>query len=265
VCAIGPIIRNASFLYNLSTRVLGHTLPDSVIRVSFQHFCGGETEGDLVPVMERLSTNGVGAILDYAAEADVDFCSAPRGDHADHPETLSEVACDANATIVLTAIDAAASVAEGNPNSKVPFAACKMTGIGKPELLERISTVLVSLRESFTKLDADGNGRLTAAQFVDGLDKAGTTLEESELEKIFADLDLDADGELYYYDWLARLDPSDASTNAIFTGSFTPLDEPGNTIAYPSHLSPQQSSLQVASLPACLVFRALQERSDEML
>ena len=266
VCAIAPVVRNASFLYKLSTRVLGHTLPDSVIRASFfKHFCGGETEGDLVPVMERLSANGVGAILDYAAEADVDEGSAPRGDHSEHPETLSEMACDANAAIVLTAIDAASSVAERNPNSKVPFAACKMTGIGKPELLERISTVLVSLRGSFNELDTDGNGRLTAAEFVDGLFKAGTTLEASELAKIFADLDLDADGELDYYDWLARLDPSDASTNAIFTGSFTPLDEPGNTTPSPTHVALQRFSVQVASLRACPVFCALQERSDVLL
>jgi len=230
VCAIPPVVQNASFLYKLATRVMGHALPDSVIRASFfKHFCGGETERDLVPVMERLSAHGVGAILDYAAEADVDEGSAPRGDHADHPETLSEAACDANAAIVLTAIDAAAAVAEGNPNSKLPFAACKMTGIGKPELLERISTVLVSLRDSFNELDTDGNGRLTAAEFVDGLFKAGTALAAPELAKIFAELDLDADGELDYYDWLARLDPSDASTHAIFTGSFTPLDEPAYT------------------------------------
>ena len=123
---------------------------------------------------------------------------------------------------------------QGNPNSKLPFAACKMTGIGNPELLERISTVLVSLRDSFNELDSNGNGKLTAAQFVDGLFKAGTTPAAPELAKIFAELDLDDDGELDYYDWMARLDPSDASTRAIFTGSFTPpgLDEPGNTSPY---------------------------------
>ena len=116
VCAISPVVQNASFLYKLATRVMGHSLPDSVIRASFfKHFCGGETERDLVPVMERLSAHGVGAILDYAAEADLDEGTAPRGDHADHPETLSEAACNANAAIILTAIDAAAAVAEVHP------------------------------------------------------------------------------------------------------------------------------------------------------
>lgn len=231
VCSIGPVVRNASFLYKLSTKIMGNTVPDSVIRASFfQHFCGGEQEADLVPVMQRLSANGVGAILDYAAEADVEEGNAPRGDHADHPETLSEAACDANAAIVITAIDAAAAVAEGNVDSKAPFAACKMTGIGRPELLERISTILLSLRESFTRLDEEGNGKLTAAQFVDGLYKAGSTLEASQLSKIFDDLDMDHDGELDYLEWIARLDPSDAAAKAIFTGSFTPMDEPAFTV-----------------------------------
>ena len=56
---MAPIVRNASFMYKAATRVLGQTLPDTVIRASFfKHFCGGENESDLVPVMQRLSANG---------------------------------------------------------------------------------------------------------------------------------------------------------------------------------------------------------------
>ena len=110
VCAVPPLVQNASILYKAATRALGQQLPDTVIRASFfRHFCGGESESDLMPVMKRLGDNGVGAILDYAAEADVD--SAPRGDHAAQPGYAGEADCDDNAAIVVSSIDAAAAAA----------------------------------------------------------------------------------------------------------------------------------------------------------
>lgn len=147
VCAVRPIVANASRMYRLATQTVGHGLPDSVIRASFfKHFCGGENERDLMPVMERLGRNGVGAILDYAAEADVD--APPGGDHAEHPDC--EAACDANAEIVMASIDAAAVAAARSRQE--PFAACKFTGIGQPELLERLSTLI----QSSARLGAEG-------------------------------------------------------------------------------------------------------------
>ena len=142
VCAIRPVVANASLMYKMATICMGHGLPHWVIRASFfRHFCGGESEHDLIPVMERLGACGIGAILDYAAEADVD--SAPQGDHAYCPDLLGESACDANTEIVLASIDAAAAAAERG--GQEPFAACKFTGIGQPELLERVSAILTSL------------------------------------------------------------------------------------------------------------------------
>ena len=37
----------------------------------FNHFCAGEDEVSIVPTINYLQNNGIGAILDYAAEADV--------------------------------------------------------------------------------------------------------------------------------------------------------------------------------------------------
>ena len=173
VCAVRPIVANANSLYRLATQVMGNGLPDSVIRASFfKHFCGGETECELMPVMDRLDRNGVGAILDYAAEADVD--NAPQADHAEHSDHLSEAVCNANAKIVMASIDAAAAARGGQE----PFAACKFTGIGQPELLERVSTLLSSLKVPSACLDEDTNGKLSAAEFEDGLEFERLTKEE---------------------------------------------------------------------------------------
>jgi len=217
VCAVRPLVANASRLYRMATQTMGHGLPDSVIRASFfKHFCGGESERDLMPVMDRLHGRGVGAILDYAAEADVD--AAPS-----HPDYLGEGVCDANADIVLASIEAAAAAAErGGPE---PFAACKFTGIGQPELLERVSTILTSLKASFSQMDTNGNGRLTVGEFVDGLLRAGSPLNAQQLAKLFEGLDLDEDGMVDYADWVEGLCPSEP----IFTESFSPMEEPAFT------------------------------------
>ena len=37
----------------------------------FGHFCAGETAEELLPVVDKLRNNGIGSILDYAAESDI--------------------------------------------------------------------------------------------------------------------------------------------------------------------------------------------------
>jgi len=177
VCGVRPIVANANRLYRLATQIMGHNLPDSVIRASFfKHFCGGETEREVMPVMDRLGRNGVGAILDYAAEGDVDTSS--RADRTEHSNHLSEALCDANAKIVMASIDTAAAAATRGGQEQETFAACKFTGIGQPELLERVSIILSSLKVSSAHLEEDTNGELSAAEFEDGLEFERLTKEE---------------------------------------------------------------------------------------
>jgi proline dehydrogenase len=142
VCAVPPVVANASRMYKLATVTVGHSLPDWVIRASFfKHFCGGESEHDLKPVMDKLGSCGIGAILDYAVEADVN--AAPSGDRATQLDIFNESGCDANADSLVASIDAASAAA--SQTGREPFVACKFTGIGQPQLLERVGTILSSL------------------------------------------------------------------------------------------------------------------------
>jgi len=65
-------VDNCEKLMNLSKSVFGQTLTYAIVkRTFFAHFCAGETEAEIKPVMERLHNIGIGGILDYAAESDV--------------------------------------------------------------------------------------------------------------------------------------------------------------------------------------------------
>ncbi len=68
-----------------------------VRRTFFQHFCAGVDSEDIKPRLTQLKKSGVGAILDYAAEADV--AAVPVVENA---STIAseEALCDANAKCV---------------------------------------------------------------------------------------------------------------------------------------------------------------------
>lgn len=72
VCAWTPVVRRARRLLALAEAVVGARAVTWVLRRTFfAHFCAGETQTELLPVIDRLRAAGVGAILDYAAEADL--------------------------------------------------------------------------------------------------------------------------------------------------------------------------------------------------
>ena len=48
------------------------------------------------------------------------------------------------------------------------FAAVKVTALGDPQLLERVSSAVTALRNFFHSLDSSGRGTLDRATFVSG-------------------------------------------------------------------------------------------------
>lgn len=180
------IVNNHQELLRLGQRVLGRRLFRTLMRNTFYgHFVGGESASSIQPLLQRLRSFGVKAILDYSAEEDLSeqeakeaemaSCSSqapvkedrqPSGGHlrqfqpseqfADrrHPHVmartyfyLNEAQCEKNMDIFLECIDAVAGATEGTG-----LAAIKLTALGRPQLLMQLSEVVVHTRQFFQEV-----------------------------------------------------------------------------------------------------------------
>lgn len=138
LCSIPLVVKNSRRLYDIASKVLGEKLPDFVVgKTFFSHFCGGVSTEELLPVIGKLRTNGIGAILDYAAEADVAE-GAAQGPPSDHSGL--DAACDHNAATIIAAVEASAATRTSVDDPT--FAAVKVTGLGAPELLEKVTRII---------------------------------------------------------------------------------------------------------------------------
>jgi len=77
--------------------------------------------------------------------------------------------------------------------------------------LQLTPDVIHDLREQFIKLDADGSGSITLAEFQEGM--KGHYADEHELKELFENLDEGHDGRLSYHEFLAAA----IDHNAVFT------------------------------------------------
>jgi proline dehydrogenase len=139
-CRFPSLVRNARPLLAASGRVLGAPLTSELVRATFfSQFVGGESEAELVPLVAALSAEGVGSILDYAAEADVGEAGGGAAAHA---------AADAHAAHCLRmSLSAVASAAAAGG-----FAAVKVTGLVEPELLQAVTLRMHEHRRAFRAL-----------------------------------------------------------------------------------------------------------------
>ena len=203
LCTVNSFVRNSEKLYSVAKRVLGPKLVELVVRPTFfAHFCAGEDEQSIRPTIDLLQRFGVGGILDYAAEADVDEAQGRGGDAAAAAaggqarerddrkgvfqarvyEYSAEVACDANAKIIHQAISSVHNVLpEG-------FAAVKLTALGNPLLLERVTTACTNIQRLFRSLDTNGDGLVHWPEFRDGMPTVFGPQPEERLRRVFEEL-----------------------------------------------------------------------------
>ena len=148
-------------LVALSNRLLGKTLTTAIIRPTFfAHFCAGENSAEvkhtvgflqartglrqstlplpwqrspvLTTAISWLQANGVGSILDYAAESDVQeegprsrLSEAARLAVARQYPYEGEATCDGHARNFITCVEEAAAASSGPESGARPFAAIK--------------------------------------------------------------------------------------------------------------------------------------------
>jgi proline dehydrogenase len=109
IVAAGPVLTSISLKLKLPVKPL-------IKAWVFDQFCGGEDIEECTDTVHRLSTFGVGSILDYSVEGVEDETS-----YIDNAEEIKRTILKA---------------AEGE---ELPFAVFKVTGIGRFELLEKLN------------------------------------------------------------------------------------------------------------------------------
>ena len=213
VCRNSLLVRHAESLLRASYRVLGEKTTNALLRLTyFGHFCAGEDAKSIQPTVGYLERNGIGSILDYAAESDV-VEAAPGSATATATATVTakstqggavqcrvysykdEALCDQH---VATFEQCVRAVKEVSPTG---FAAIKMTALGNPLLLQRMSEAIDELRLLFAKFDTQAQtGLVTQKQFLSVYAQVFSGGDD-EARRLFRSLDRDGDGHVDYVDW----------------------------------------------------------------
>lgn len=155
MCNISPLVKHADPLLRLSRKVVGDFITDKTLKATlFGHFCAGEDENELIAPLKELQAHGIGGILDYAAEPDMDPAAQRTSQSVyNQPNRMydyeSESVCDEHVEVFRSCIRSVHKVAPDG------FAAVKVTALGNPKLLERMSQAVVEAENLFTKLDVN--------------------------------------------------------------------------------------------------------------
>ena len=109
-----PLVKIGTAVTNFALKV--HLPVEGLIRATvFDHFCGGTTEEDCLPVVDKMFTKGVSSVLDYSVEA--------KEDESEFDKALQ---------MTLKTIEFA------REKQAIPFAVFKPTGFGRFELYEKL-------------------------------------------------------------------------------------------------------------------------------
>lgn len=183
LCSSELLVKNNERLMRLTRAFLGKRAFEWIMRSTFYgQFVAGQDEQEIVPVIKHLSSFGVKTILDYSAEEDVpeeEVCEDVRQDvekNRDEFDFLAQVGagsplrryqqspdfadrrkylpvartyfykgeshCERNLEIFFKAIEAVAQTT-GNTG----FAAIKLTALGRPRLLVKLSKIIDYMRQ----------------------------------------------------------------------------------------------------------------------
>lgn len=118
---------------------------------------------------------------------------------------LGEAECDRRMKVFLDCIEAASEQENG-------FLAIKMTALGKPQLLERWSSLLLATKTLFKTFDKNADGQLDWEEFQQTLPALGLSITDEEAKMLFSFFDPDSKGVVDYVDWTERLNISDLET-----------------------------------------------------
>lgn len=163
------------------------------------------------PVIDRLQENNIGPILDYAAESDSDgiisgdseglTTQPPFNQPARIYDYKSEKECDSHVEVFKNCIR---SVRDVSPHG---FAALKVTALGNPVLLERMSTIIVEVKKFFASMDENKSGFISREDFLRCYDRHFHREDQEALDETLDFLDPSNEGMIDYISFAKMLTP----------------------------------------------------------
>ena len=143
LCGIKMLMENNQTMMKVGKMILGDKIFGKLMKLTFYgHFVGGENEEDLEPLIKEMKELGVDSIMDYSVEEDIDRVKGVMGNGSHKKNECREFfyqgeeACDKNTEMFLKSIDMVADSTDGGG-----FSALKMTALGRPEILLRMSEI----------------------------------------------------------------------------------------------------------------------------
>jgi proline dehydrogenase len=223
LCQIRPLVKHSEKLLRLLRYVTGDRFTDEILKATlFGHFCAGESGNDIQPAIAKLNKSGIGSILDYAAEDDDNSAHAASGARTtnlilqqNHPNARmydyeSEAQCDRHLETFQQCIQSVSEL------QKDGFAAIKVTALGNPKLLARMSRSIVEAQNLFAKFDLNGDGFISDDEFARGLSLFFDDLDNIEQwrQRVLQLMPVDITprenlGKVDYITWSMLLAPSD--------------------------------------------------------
>jgi proline dehydrogenase len=238
LCRVRPLVYVARPLLKTSRRIVGDRITDKALELTlFGHFCAGVDEEDMQPTIRRLEEAGIGSILDFAAEGDDDddddasstssvtsSTGTPGHEIAMDNEMAmdivqdeeyapkvrvynydTEAQCDRHVDTFKKCINDVAKLSSDG------FAAVKVTALGNPLLLEKMSRGIFEAQQLFRKFDRNGNGFISRDEFEQAYKlyfKDEYTLLKDMMQEDLLFRNADS-GDVDYISWSMLLSPKD--------------------------------------------------------
>jgi proline dehydrogenase len=215
LCQFPFFVHHGEKLLEYMRKGLGDTLTDGLVKNTFfRQFCGGETSSEVQRTIQELKKSNMNVILDYAAEN----ATAPDEDVSSYESTEGifnqparqyiyedETACDEHMNTFLECIRTASEV------SSTGFVAVKVTALGDPRLLRRISLAIREATGIFQEIDSDNDGIISTSDFIRNY-RHNFTDADLKMASLLNILDPNNCGEIPFEMW-----------RRIFTPSYLPL------------------------------------------
>lgn len=237
LCQIPILVKHAEGLLSISRKVVGDTATDWILKKTlFGHFCAGEDEKRIQPAIQALEQAGIGSILDFAAEDDGTSSSTtkktPPADQTRAQAIADEITqdlqpkvriydyeseskCDRHVDTFKMCIQHVAEL------QKDGYAAIKVTALGNPKLLERMSRAIIETQNLFAKFDIDGDGFISREEFERGFHLFFQD-DETKLKTMLEQLN-PVEDRIDYISWSLSLGPRDLPNITAGCREFGPL------------------------------------------